>query len=718
MDKQNKNKQETKNIPNISFGLKSPPTTLTTKTNTNTEIGTEQIRLFLQTQLKPKHPEIVASSALKNGRIYISLFIDKSLAINKDQKTETDLTIIKQGLKSLGLDENSLQKINFSIIPLDDESMDEQLEKTQKIIKENKINTKRQENLYQGNLSEEKMKETLLGTNSISMLFAVDAGPELNKYRERLVQKIDQMEDKEEVWKYLIGYSKELREKLPPQFEINYPEDFKQAYITFANNDSLSGEEFNEPLPINEEYEYPASPGETEKEIEEQNQEESGSGISLQDLENLNKNSEATEMVTGESTGITGAETQLATETGAGITETAQAGGIAASETEAAATGIAETAIGAEAGIAGSETAIGVASAEAGIAAGTSATAGVMSATGAGAGAATAAGATTIAGGAVGAGAATIATGEAVAAGAALETTPVGWTITIILIAIGLILLFTIFIAEFNNPYANPEEPKSGNQTEPVAPIEQIPGLSFDLSGPTQVNKGESISYKITGSYTGTSIITITDKIPQDANYISCSECNYDSNSNTATWEIKGDGTQKNFSFDLTLSTVTKDYYVTNTIIATITGENSPGNVAANQLNCDGIINPAYTLLGIDKNPNPLENFGDPNCNFDRNALYQTLQTQDPANANRWYDIARNESSYIPNTYRPHNILPQTPDPAGAWGLFQMGRGKNGQYDHGDVEWHLQTSNAINYYKTVLQPAGLDLGAYWETARN
>ncbi len=112
-------------------------------------------------------------------------------------------------------------------------------------------------------------------------------------------------------------------------------------------------------------------------------------------------------------------------------------------------------------------------------------------------------------------------------------------------------------------------------------------------------------------------------------------------------------------------------------------------------------------------------NFGDPQCNFNKDALYSQLKAEDPANADVWFNkIIKCESSYNPNAYAGNAV-----DAAGAWGLYQMGsatppgspppaEGKNGINDRGDVPWVIQTTNATTYGKRISS-----LGAYWACAR-
>lgn len=113
------------------------------------------------------------------------------------------------------------------------------------------------------------------------------------------------------------------------------------------------------------------------------------------------------------------------------------------------------------------------------------------------------------------------------------------------------------------------------------------------------------------------------------------------------------------------------------------------------------------------------KNFGDPQCNFTKSKLYTLLKQKDPKHAAIFFlTIVRRESGYNPNAYNGH-----TPDPHGAWGLYQMGSsrppgkappaaGKNGRYDRGDVNWQIQTTNAVLYNTKVIHCNF----RYWSTA--
>lgn len=102
-------------------------------------------------------------------------------------------------------------------------------------------------------------------------------------------------------------------------------------------------------------------------------------------------------------------------------------------------------------------------------------------------------------------------------------------------------------------------------------------------------------------------------------------------------------------------------------------------------------------------------NFGDPQCNFDKNKLYEQLKQIDPANASKWFNqVIPCESGFNPNAFNGGAV-----DSGGAWGLFQMGQGKNGPTDRGDVVWGLQAKNAVDYRNIKIKGSW----RYWACAR-
>lgn len=290
-------------------------------------------------------------------------------------------------------------------------------------------------------------------------------------------------------------------------------------------------------------------------------------------------------------------------------------------------------------------------------------------------------------------------------------------------IIIGTVLFFlfaTILLTGFS-----PGGGREGSQ--PVAiDTPSISGLKLEKTGPSQVNVDNDISYTINGSYDGNEDIVVVDKIPQHTEFktatgnFTCdgnpsSSCN--KNSQLVEWKLN-DNNPKSFSFSLTVHPIQNDVTVVNIAEPKIAGKVVPigGDDPPNKNTCDG----KYTQV-MKKNPLG-QNFGDPSCNFTKDDLYTLLKQQDPANADFWRLIVRCESSYIPNEYFRCGGGRCTPDPAGAWGLFQMGSDfpgnrRNGPFDRGDVAWQQQISNAINYYKTELLPKKRSIGDYWECAQ-
>ncbi|MCL4387339.1 hypothetical protein M1307_03010 [Patescibacteria group bacterium] len=271
----------------------------------------------------------------------------------------------------------------------------------------------------------------------------------------------------------------------------------------------------------------------------------------------------------------------------------------------------------------------------------------------------------------------------------------------IAVILIILLIIFTIIFFSFGGSTSDNNQNKENN----FAPV---PGLSLTKTGPSWVDNGQEIKYQITISYSGDKEVVIKDPIPSGTSLIkSRTTGNYIIDSNTVIWALKDNSPSvdasglKTYSFELTVLpgndiTVTNHAYAEaeETVLPPGGGGEPPSNNTCNN---------KYTFN------NPMgKNYGDPVCSFNKDLLYLTLKEQDPKYADDWYfNIVRCESSYNPNAF-----FAGSPDAAGAWGLFQMGRGKNGKYDHGDVAWQDQITNAISYNKMINQSF-----RYWECAR-
>jgi hypothetical protein len=141
-------------------------------------------------------------------------------------------------------------------------------------------------------------------------------------------------------------------------------------------------------------------------------------------------------------------------------------------------------------------------------------------------------------------------------------------------------------------------------------------------------------------------------------------------------------------------------------------GTPQPGNLTEEDAKpSDDNCNVQYDLDLI----TPLKkNFGDPNCKFitvdERNQLFDVLKQADgDTNARIWFDIiAKCASGYDPNYF----FADVSGDPKlDEWGLFGMhastagpamdGKGPDGTYDRGDVQWIKQAKNAVAYNKDL-----------------
>lgn len=304
---------------------------------------------------------------------------------------------------------------------------------------------------------------------------------------------------------------------------------------------------------------------------------------------------------------------------------------------------------------------------------------------------------------------------------AAIVTTATFWWVVAI---VG----FFIFTWWYNNQLSNSQCDKPGQ-------MEVLKRLANPRSGEDNVGNGDQIDYLIQVTYIWLCdqktlpTVTVVDDIPPELEYVEGSAQSesasqgvgpngeYNPVTRQVKWEltnvisndpigiyfsvkpIQQDDGSWSVQDNWLLNQATVTYLEPNNIPALPPGENQPPN----QDTCNG----KYKLN------NPLGNYGDPSCNFTEDLLFEQLQQLDPANAKYWFDVVvKCESSYNPNAYADHSVV-GTPDPVGGWGLFQMGRGKNGQYDHGDVIWQNQTSNAITYNNNLARK-----WRYWACARS
>ncbi len=249
-------------------------------------------------------------------------------------------------------------------------------------------------------------------------------------------------------------------------------------------------------------------------------------------------------------------------------------------------------------------------------------------------------------------------------------------------------------------------------------------------SDPSEVQNGQQFKYTISvTAKEGAGDVTVIDPLPPEVRYVGSSGQATMQN-DTVIWSSKINNLTAPFttSFTITVAPIVNDTYVVNQTVGTVTATGpAPGTGPVS-----GYIPPApanscngkYTSLVLQNYLLP-KNYGDPVCDYSKNAQYKYLQQVDPTYADLWfYTITPGESSYNPNDWAPPVGQQATLDAAGAWGLYQMGSssppgspppapGKNGQFDRGDVNWQIQTNNAINYNRTRLHCNF----RYWATAR-
>lgn len=273
-----------------------------------------------------------------------------------------------------------------------------------------------------------------------------------------------------------------------------------------------------------------------------------------------------------------------------------------------------------------------------------------------------------------------------------------------------LLAIFGGFLAPFGGPIT-----PSGK----AAPVSTgtTTNLTITLAGPGEctdnckADNDQEITYQINLTYngTGTADIEVSGKLPDGVNLSREALEKWSLFSRSFSQVVSGIASKETKRLFLTFQPDNKmDFWTNHSVLATL---------KPNLASSDTCL--AQYAPTIAKNPDKA-NFGDPKCDFSNNDLYKMLKQQDPENADFWYTkVVPCESNYNPNEYYrcDSNGNNCTPDPAGAWGLFQMGRGKNGPFDRGDVIWQDQISNAINYNKTKLQPSGRSLGSYWACAQ-
>lgn len=304
----------------------------------------------------------------------------------------------------------------------------------------------------------------------------------------------------------------------------------------------------------------------------------------------------------------------------------------------------------------------------------------------------------------------------------ALFSSPVFWII--LFVALFIYILIMIFAAESaaNNPDIQVTINKSGPEEVPNPDDSNRSNIRYTIDVSTDQPVDDIILY---------------DTIPEGTKYVDASgekELNTEDGKITSVvWSVTKNASESteasdsaglSGSFTLTVKPEQSDFWVMNIAGALAFGGEDEGGTSNGEYispssdNCSG----KYNITS-----NPLhKNFGDPQCTFTKKKLFDLLmqlENQDRKRVNDWYvRIVPHESSYNPNAF-----FGGSPDSGGAWGLYQMGSssppgkpppapGLNGQYDRGDVNWEIQTENAVKYNQDCRKKGG-DYW-YWEAARN
>ena len=261
----------------------------------------------------------------------------------------------------------------------------------------------------------------------------------------------------------------------------------------------------------------------------------------------------------------------------------------------------------------------------------------------------------------------------AVFAGGFLVSNPVGWAILALLLIVLLLMFY--------------EPPVQNDLAE-----EQISATT--TCEPAKVTVGQVSECTLRVSYNGSAEDAIVKaQILPGAEFVSAiPEALYNDANKDYTWSARETGLQVapvNFELKISIRAIEDNKTVpivfnVNLLGGRQGGISGGGDFPASQDNCGG-----KYRLGTQFN-----NFGDPNCDFDKQKLGLAIQNADPANAYKWDTLAECESSYNPNAFNGNSTSGK-----GAYGLFQMnpaGQG-NGEFDAGNVYWEKQLTNAVAY---------------------
>ncbi len=312
--------------------------------------------------------------------------------------------------------------------------------------------------------------------------------------------------------------------------------------------------------------------------------------------------------------------------------------------------------------------------------------------------------------------------------GRSLLTTPAGWTICILLALVALPILFSIFNINDNATLCPPWLPTC--PTTGLASTLPQGSLILVKTGTDKVSGiGQDITYTLTVTYTGSghADADITDQVPAGTQFKESVEGK--NNNGTVSWTLTNLTPNQPKTVSFIVTTIKDTFWAVNKASATykVITPSIPGggpDLPPNQENCAGKSD--FFPNGYKLKPDA-GNFGDPGCTMTRDGLILALQKADPVYWKYIFDVlipGESIPKYNPNSHSTQAELKAaigvgSPDPDGVWGLFSMGRGKNGQapLDHGDVNWQNQVINAVaikNLSKNKANP----FWDYWQAARD
>lgn len=309
---------------------------------------------------------------------------------------------------------------------------------------------------------------------------------------------------------------------------------------------------------------------------------------------------------------------------------------------------------------------------------------------------------------------------RAASAAVSFFSTPAGWWT---LGAIGLLLLIIIIIVAFAGGYDAAEKAKEKAKEQPK---ETLTIKKEKVGPPTAVN-GEIITYTLTVTDTQPAQeITIVEHLPEGISLAvgpdgrptditsSWPKFAFDPVQKTVTWKASenappGSLNAPNFPITITMKVIANNVHLINW--AEATPVRAGGAVNENWVppappdSCGG----KYSNIIANNTKLPM-NYGDPQCSFDKDKLRELLVKLENNNqefVNYWFVvIIPGESAFNPNAWAKPTGLQALLDDGGAWGLYQKGsstppgspppaEGKNGPLDRGDVNWEVQTANAV-----------------------